>query len=113
MVRRRLLFGIVSADAEGEVGSSCGDSSSTLRWKTAFFCVPGALPVLVWRRRGSTPRETNAPGPRSSLKEERERRWPGRMAVVVDEEGSAGVAYGIVGRREEGGEDVRCTGKGI
>ena len=52
------------------------------------------------RRRGREPSETNAPGPRSSLKDERERRWGlgrmGAVVIVVEEDGSAGTAYGMV-----------------
>jgi hypothetical protein len=87
------LPGRTWGDVDGELSSSGGESSSTERWKTAFlFASEG-------RRRGREPREVNVPWPRSSLKDERVRRCPGRpltaVAVVVadevdDEEGSAG-----------------------
>lgn len=71
--------------------SSVGESS-TLRWKRAFFVAEG-------RRRGRAPRGANAPGPRSSVKEERVRRWLGRPGTPAPE----GVG---------GAEDVEGEGAG-
>lgn len=61
--------GRTTGEDDGEWSSSWGESSSTLRWKTALL-----LDSLGFRRRGRLPMDTNAPGPRSSLKEERVRR---------------------------------------
>ena len=124
--RRRELRGVSSTvgwawgEVEGEWSSSGGESSSTDRWKTAFL-----LDSELGRRRGREPREVNAPGPRSSLKDERVRRWAGRtwlaeeVVAVWDEEedGSAGYAYGMAVRRgwscgQLGEEGCAVTGKG-
>lgn len=87
-------------DGGGETKSSPsgGDSSSTLMWKSGRLGVDAD-----GRRRGREPRDACAPGPRSSLKDERWRRccwgWTAARALVDaagdEEEGSAGVAYGM------------------
>ena len=95
--------------AGGEIRSSPsgGDSSSTLMWKSGRRSL-----VADGRRRGRLPRDACAPGPRSSLKDERWRRCWGRAAArtlvvaAVEEEGSAGVAYGMAAA---GGEAGRCA----
>ena len=75
----------------------------------------GFLALTDERRRGRAPRETKAPGPRSSLNDERVRLWFGRTGgacstvVDVEEEGSAGIEYGIaVGGGEMCGD---CEGE--
>ena len=64
-----------------------------MRWKTAFL-------VAEARRFGRAPRDTNAPGPRSSVKEERVRRCCGRAGGlstrVVEEEAGEEVALVVL-----------------
>lgn len=93
---------------------SSGGESSGLRWKTALFVAEG-------RRLGRAPREAKAPGPVSSLKEERVRRCCGRVGVSVDVEveeeeedaegtgACTGTAYGIL---TEGAWMERKGGRG-
>lgn len=77
----------------GSVELSCSraESSSTFKWKTAFF--------ELGLRRGRAPKGANAPGPRSSENDERVRRCPGRGEVeelaVAEESVDVGEDVGV------------------
>ena len=83
----------IEVEVVGATVDSSGESSSS-RWKRGFL-----VEELLERRRGRAPIETKAPGPLSSEKAERVRRWPGReggervvVVVVVDEDEEEGSA---------------------
>lgn len=74
-----MLAAAACAGEEARTGSSwslwsSGGESSGLRWKTALFVEEG-------RRFGRAPSETKAPGPRSSVNEERDLRCWGLEGV--------------------------------